>query len=227
MKTLRKLSAVILAGIFVLSTSTGVLAKGAVEKEKSVDVSMMVTSEQEFEVIYTGEEIELQAITPKHGSSFKNEWKVFSDDNEVDLDVEFVTEFADVDGVNSYVSTAVFAAEEAGTYILTYSIEMTAGKSHVRFAGEAQSEEIVVVEPEEVHITGVVVENYSVIEQGSNFRAAGDIYFTMSEGGNQLAQSFSNIILNKGNSYTNTVEIEADDQAYTITVTKTGWTLTN
>ncbi|MCL7747503.1 hypothetical protein [Halalkalibacter alkaliphilus] len=106
---------------------------------------------------------------------------------------------ADVEGVNSYVSTANFVAEEAGTYTLKDSIDMAAGKSHVVFSGDAESEEIEVQEQVEAYITGVEVKNYKVTSQGANFRAAGDIYFTMSEGENQFAHSFSNVVLNNGN----------------------------
>jgi hypothetical protein len=144
--------------------------------------------------------------------------KYWFDGNEVDLGVEFQAELADVDGVNSYASTATFVADEAGTYMLKYSIEMSAGKSHVSFNREVESEEILVVDPMEAHITGVVVENYTVTSQGANFRAVEDIYFTMSEGGNQLAQSFSNVVLNNGNSCTNSVEVEVNGYTYTITV---------
>lgn len=102
---------------------------------------------------------------------------------------------------------------------------MSASKSHVSFNGEAESEEIVVVDPMEAYITGVVVENYTVTSQDANCRAAGDLYFTMSEGGNQLAQSFSNVVLNNGNRYTNSVEVNG--YIYTITVTKTSWVVNN
>ncbi|MFC5712448.1 hypothetical protein ACFPU1_06620 [Thalassorhabdus alkalitolerans] len=230
MKKFKKLGAAILAGALVLSMGTGVLAKGPAPKEKPVEVALSVTSEQEFEVIYVGDEVKLQAVTPKHGSSYKDGWVVINENGkEVALEKEedFETLLIEVEGVNSYVSTAKFEAQEAGTYTLKYSIDMAAGKSHVTFSGNEKSDEIVVKDQEAAYITGVKVENYEVTQQrqGVNYRAAGDIYFTMSEGENQFAQSFSNVVLNNGNSYTNTVEVEAEGQTYIITVTKKGWSL--
>lgn len=194
-------------------------------KEKSVEVQLSITSEEEFVVIYVEEEIELVAITPKHGSSFEDGWVVLDeDDEEVDLEVEFETILTFVEGVNSYVSTATFVAEEAGTYTLKYNIEMAAGKSHVSFVGEEESDAIEVISS--AYITGIVIQNYVVTYVNkNNSRAAGDIYFTFSEGPNQLALSFNNVVLNNGNSFTNTVSVEANDETFTATVTPTGWSV--
>lgn len=226
MKKFKKIAAIVLASALTLTMATGVFAKGAPvkeTKEKTVEVSLSVTSEQEFEVVYTGEEVELQAVTAKHGSSYEDNWSVLDAEGKVvDLD-EYNTVLSYFEGVNSYVSTVTFVAEEAGTYTLKYSIEMAAGKSHVRFAGEAESDEIVVVDPDEAFITGVIVKNFNVTSQGNTSRAAGDIYFTMSEGDDQFAASFSNIVLNSGNNFTNTVEVEAEGTTYIITVTRTNW----
>ncbi|MEB1808210.1 MAG: hypothetical protein LPK26_13095 [Bacillaceae bacterium] len=224
MKKYKKLGAVILAGALVLSMGTGVLAKGPTSKEKTVEVSLAVTSEQEFEVIYVEDEVELQAISPKHGSSYEDGWVVLNENGGVVAELhEYETVLTDVAGVNSYVSTATFKAEEAGTYTLKYSIEMAAGKSHVRFTGEEESEEIVVQEQEAAYITGVVVENFVVSPQGNNKKATGKIYFTMSEGENVFVQDID-VVLNNGNP-TRTIEIGADGQTYIITVNETGWSL--
>lgn len=221
---MKKVFAILLTLSLVIGLGTSVFAKGP--NEKTVEVSLSITSEQEFEVVYVGDKVELQAVTAKHGSSYEDGWVVVdAGGNLVELN-DYETVLTDVEGVNSYVSTATFVAEEAGTYTLKYSIEMAAGKSHVSFNGEAESEEIVVVDPEEAYITGVVVENYKVTPNGkNNFKVEGDIYFKMSEGANQFAHSFSNVVLNNGNSYTNTVEVEAEGVTYIITVTQTGWSV--
>lgn len=221
---MKKVFAILLTLSLVIGLGTSVFAKGP--KDKTVEVSLSITSEQEFEVVYVGDKVELQAVTAKHGSSYEDGWVVVdAGGNLVELN-DYETVLTDVEGVNSYVSTATFVAEEAGTYTLKYSIEMAAGKSHVSFNGEAESEEIVVVDPEEAYITGVVVDKFNAERNGKsdNYKAKGEIYFTMSTGDKVLAQLFE-ITLNPSSNYVETINIEADGIVYTITVTKDGCTV--
>jgi hypothetical protein len=139
---MKKLVAVLLVMVMVLGMSGAAFAAPRVEKDLKIhDVQSMLVV-QEFDVIYVGDDINLIASTPKHGSDYIVQWSV-SDDEAVVTEGETVLET--INEVDTYVSTATFSANKVGLYVVTYKISMAAGKSHVSFVGEIESEEIEVV----------------------------------------------------------------------------------
>lgn len=75
--------------------------------------------------VNTGESVTLSAIVPKQGSSYTDSW-LLAEKEQTIINVES----------DSYVSTAVFTAQEPGIYTIEYNIAMDAGKSGVIFSGK-------------------------------------------------------------------------------------------
>lgn len=144
---MKKLVAVLLVMVMVLGMSGAAFAAPKAEKELKVHDVQSILVVQEFDVLYVGNEVELVASTPKHGSDYVVKWSVSDDDATVQ---EGETVLANINEVDTYVSSATFSAKEAGTYVVTYKMTMAAGKSHVRFVGEVESEEIIVIEEDEL-----------------------------------------------------------------------------
>ena len=114
-----------------------VVIAAPITASKTAETELTV-SERE---ILVGENTDLSAATEKKGSSYQVTWSsnqegIFGEGETVKTDEGY------------YVSTNNYTANEAGDHTLSYSITMTAGKSHVSWTA-SDSETIKVIAPVE------------------------------------------------------------------------------
>jgi PBP1b-binding outer membrane lipoprotein LpoB len=108
--------------------------------------------------VAVGETVTLTAATLKHGSGYTVEWKVNQEEYAVN------SQSTSLNKEGSYVSTAKFEADKAGTYTISYGIVMNAGKSGVTFVGE-DSITIKVVDETSRSVARFEISKWDVLKQ--------------------------------------------------------------
>lgn len=139
---------------------------------KTVETYILPATAQTLTV---GQTLNLEAKTLKHGSHYTDVWQGATKEITV-LNTE----------TGEYESAATFTATEPGTFIITYTITMTAGKSHISFVGTG-TVTVEVVAPA-LTLVGAAMYNVTATPrynpQGNltGYDAAGDVYAIMSDG---------------------------------------------
>lgn len=223
---MKKLVVAALTLVMVLGLGVNAFAAPA-EKElkvKNVDVDL-ATTVQDFEVIFVGDAVELEAVTLKKGSSFEDSWVIYDEEGNLVTKIEIAelgVEDTFLNKADFYVARAIFTASEAGVYTVRYEISMSAGKSHVRFNGNATSEPIDVQEEEEEVVLAVVrydVEVTKIEKQNKNFDR---IYYDVTahfNDGTSKKSSFDNNIGKNENQAEFNVEFNVNGQKFKFKVT--------
>lgn len=121
---MRKLIMSVLIMVMVLIPVTAY----ASETEKAVPVELSAVPDE----INLGESITVKAATKKHGSLFQDQWTNAQ---------KVSTVYDEITG--QYLSTAEFKPAEAGTYEITYQMDMASGNSDVVFTGTVSKTVIV------------------------------------------------------------------------------------
>ncbi len=137
--------------------------------EKAVPVELSVVPDE----INLGECITITATVEKHGSSFRDNWTNAQ---------KVSTEYDEIAG--QYLSTAEFSPTEAGTYEITYRIDMEAGKSGVIFTDTLKKIVIVtdtktVIGAEIKNLTSTPIMSGGVI---THYMVTGQAYAIWSDG---------------------------------------------
>lgn len=166
-RDIMKRIAIIITVFLILFSSTISVSADTDPKNIEVILSNTVT------VAKLGETIDLTATTPKHGSSYTDNWA-----NAVKIATEFdpITE--------TYNSKALFTSEKPGIYNISYTITMTAGDSITTFSKTVERT-IEVIDPHTVigadlrdlEITPIYNEDGSI----SVYSAYGTIYALWSD----------------------------------------------
>jgi hypothetical protein len=230
---LKKIGCTLLTGIFTFAMATGAFAQSVEPKE--ADVKLEIT--QLVEVIKVGETVDLEALTQKKGSSYEVEWSVSGLNLDGTTFSVSVDSFELVEGdttivplpvegtdlyVDTYVSKATFTGNEVGTYQITASVVMQAGKSHVSWEG-SDSKNIEVEAAKTV--TGLIAKTTSVEEefnkQGkvTGYNVTYDVYIQYDNGDEELLTSGAKTNLGaSGNS--KKVDVDYKDTTYQVTVSK-------
>lgn len=110
---------ILLMSIFLINFTTISAASG----QKNIEAILYDTPD----VVKVGETVFLTATTEKHGSCYNDNWS------------NAVKSFTILDNdTDTYISKAAFIAEKPGIYNISYSIDMSAGKSDVAFSGKVE-----------------------------------------------------------------------------------------
>lgn len=202
---MKKLGAALLTGVLLFSIAGGALAKGPAPKEKEADVSLQVT--ELVEVVYEGESVELEAVTKKKGSSYDVKWsfkELGSEEDSSDkgtleeVETNLVTlplEEGSEELADFYVSEASFTGLVPGTYEITASVVMQAGKSHVSFVGNDSVEQEFKESEAVAALTGFVAKNFVVTETRNprgnitGYNVTYDLFAQYDNGTEELYQS--------------------------------------
>lgn len=154
--------------MFFLTTITAL----ASPPPKTVETYILPATAQTLTV---GQILSLEARTLKHGSHYTDTWQGAAK-----------LETLQNKETGEYESAATFIATEPGTFTITYTITMTAGKSHVSFVGTG-SVTVEVVAPA-LTVVGAAMYNVTATPrynpQGNltGYDAVGDVYAVMSDG---------------------------------------------
>lgn len=230
---MKKIGTLLLTGAFTLAMATGAFAQSAQPKE--ADVELKIT--QLVEVIKEGETVDLEAVTQKKGSSYKVDWSVeglnadgtpYGAEEEAYVLKEGVTslESLPVEGseevVGTYVSTATFTGNKVGSYQITATIVMNAGKSHVSWTG-SDSEDIKVEAA--VKVIGLVAKTtasqaeYNKQGKVTGYNVTYDLYVQYDNGSEVLlTQGATTNLGASGNS--KDVKVDYEGTTYSVTVNK-------
>ena len=201
---MRKLLAVILIFMMVFGVSAVALA-GDVQHDLVDNSSVSV---QEFSVIYTGDPVIITAVTPKNGSYVKSE--VFATGAGATVVSNNDRTLTTVNGIGVYTTTAVFTADQAGTYIVTYEIVMGAGKSDVNFVSSGASESFSVIDKTPA-LEGIGFEQVSKTSVGINWQVKGYVIYNYSDG-SLVKGVLETFVYKKGATY----DITRDGFTYTL-----------
>ncbi len=145
------------------------VAAYASQAEKAVPVELSVVPDE----INLGECITVTATVVKHGSSFQDNWTNAQ---------KVSTEYDEIAG--QYLSTAEFSPTEAGTYEITYQIDMEAGNSDVVFTGTVKkivnvTDTKTVIGAEIKNVTSTPIVSGGVI---THYMVSGQAYAIWSDG---------------------------------------------
>lgn len=187
--------------VFIFTMSMGVLSAPA-PKIAAVTLSASAIN------VTLGQTVTLTAATLKQGSSYSDSW---SGATKISTMLDEAT--------GSYISTAAFSAATPGTYTISYSITMGAGKSTVAFNG-ADSITITVTNP--ASITGAAAKNVIATPKYNNqghltgYDSTADIYALWSNGAETF---YGTVNFNfSPNQTSRNIDVLVDGNTYTVRV---------
>lgn len=202
---MKKYLIIILTFLFLFSFSIPTMAKTL---PQDINVSLSASSVQ----VNVNEEVLITAVTPKHGSSYDDQW----------YGSELISTNLEND---NYVSVSTFTADTPGTYTVSYDIEMTAGKSHSVFKG-TQNLTIEVIDSKT--IKEVSIENIVFLEvinaDGTivSYNAIGEIIVTLNNGETinygTIFTTLGKDVLSKDVDVT--IDLHGEQHIYTVTVSR-------
>lgn len=226
---MKKILSMVMTTVMVLGLSVNVFAEQTVPKD--ADVTLTIAQVVDVDALTVGQTIPLEVTALKKGSACTAVWSVsrLNTDGSTDLTANCTilgdataSVVTDSSLVDNWVAGGTFTGNVAGTYQITATLTMSAGKSDVSWNG-SDSTNVTVLNP--ATVTGFVAKNFvaTAVWNSKHTNITGynveyDLFINYSDNTSEKYNSLTNA-MGAGQKSDSLTVLYTDGKTYSYTVT--------